>query len=73
MSTVKVRNWLIVVYAMIAATVLIGGKLNQIATDSNSSLPVDVTADLAAEGAVVCRSPETLLQQLLALAEARNP
>ena len=34
--------------------VLIGGRLNQIPSGSNTSLPVDVTDELRAAGAVVC-------------------
>ena len=37
-----------------ALPVLIGGRLNQIPEDSNSSLPRDVTSDLSAAGAVPC-------------------
>ena len=51
---------------------LIGGKLNQIAKDSNSSLPVDVSQDLAAAGAVVCPNPAVMLRELLDLAEGRQ-
>jgi len=51
---------------------LIGGKLNQIPKDSNSSLPVDVSADLEAAGAVVCRTPGVMLEALLHLAEERQ-
>ena len=51
---------------------LIGGKLNQIAKDSNSSLPVDVAGELEAAGAVVCRTPEVMLQKLLDLAREKK-
>ena len=45
--------------------VLIGGRLNQIPDDSNSSLPVDVDAELGAAGAIVCRDMQALLPALL--------
>jgi methylmalonyl-CoA mutase cobalamin-binding subunit len=44
--------------------VFIGGKLNQIPDDSADSLPVDVSTDLAASGAIVCRTVEELLERL---------
>ena len=52
---------------------LIGGKLNQIAKDSNSSLPVEVTGELEAAGALVCRTPSVMLGHLLELAGTRTP
>ncbi len=48
--------------------VLIGGRLNQIPDSSNSSLPVEVDAELAQAGAAVCRRVEDLLPRLLKLA-----
>ena len=58
--------------------ILIGGRLNQIPEGSNSSLPMDVGAELAAEGAVVCRSAAELLPALAVLrrggqAKPRDP
>ena len=50
--------------------ILIGGRLNQIPEGSNSSLPMDVGAELAAEGAVVCRSAAELLPALAVLRRA---
>lgn len=44
--------------------VFIGGKLNQIPEDSNSSLPVDVTSDLTSLGAIPCESVETMIEKL---------
>jgi methylmalonyl-CoA mutase cobalamin-binding subunit len=52
--------------------VFIGGKLNQIPDDSPSSLPVDVTADLRALGAVPCPQVEGMLTELLKLAWERD-
>ncbi len=52
--------------------VLVGGRLNQIPEASNSSLPVEVTAELAAAGATVCESVEAALPALLALARAKG-
>lgn len=43
----------------------LGGKLNAIPPDSNSSLPVDVSAELEAAGAKVCRSVGDMLDHLL--------
>jgi methylmalonyl-CoA mutase cobalamin-binding subunit len=47
--------------------VLIGGKLNQIPDGSNTSLPVDVTAKLGGEGAIVCAEIEDAVPALLEL------
>jgi len=44
--------------------VLIGGRLNQIPEGSNSSLPMDVADQLAAEGARVCRQAGDLVAAL---------
>ncbi|MEE8144405.1 MAG: hypothetical protein V3T57_03255, partial [Kiloniellales bacterium] len=52
--------------------VLIGGRLNQIPPGSNTSLPVEVTDELSALGAVVCREVEDALPVLVALANARG-
>ena len=48
--------------------VLIGGKLNQIPDQSNSSLPRDVTREIQARGAVACQGPDALFAVLLRLA-----
>jgi methylmalonyl-CoA mutase cobalamin-binding subunit len=50
--------------------VLLGGRLNQVPAQSNTSLPVEVTMELAAAGAVVCHEVEDAVATLLALAEA---
>lgn len=47
--------------------ILIGGRLNQIPEGSNSSLPVDVGAELTAAGALVCRAASELLPALAML------
>jgi methylmalonyl-CoA mutase cobalamin-binding subunit len=52
--------------------IFIGGKLNQIPEDSPSSLPVDVTGQLRALGAVVCHRVEDMLEELLQTAEGRS-
>lgn len=44
--------------------VFLGGRLNQVPDGSNTSLPVDVSGRLAAEGAVVCGSVDELLAHL---------
>lgn len=50
----------------------VGGKLNQIPDSSNTSLPVDVSEELVAKGAVVCRSVEDLLAALASMADRRG-
>jgi methylmalonyl-CoA mutase cobalamin-binding subunit len=52
--------------------VFIGGKLNQIPEDSPSSLPVDVTTELRALGAVPCPRVEGMLPQLLKLVQEQG-
>jgi hypothetical protein len=52
--------------------VLIGGRLNQVPSGSNSSLPVDVSAELAAGGAIICREIEDAVPALLAIAGERG-
>lgn len=52
--------------------VLIGGRLNQVPSGSNSSLPVDVSAELAAGGAIVCHEIEDAVPALLTIAGQRR-
>lgn len=52
--------------------VCIGGRLNQIPEDSNSGLPVDVSGELTQLGAIPCDTPERLVAELDAIAEARR-
>ncbi len=52
--------------------VFIGGKLNQIPADSNSSLPVDVSADIEAKGAITCQDVETMLTRLADIATSSS-
>ena len=47
--------------------IYIGGKLNQIPKDSNSSLPVRVDSDLSALGAVPCATIEEMLENLASI------
>ncbi|MEB8386008.1 cobalamin-dependent protein [Rhodobacteraceae bacterium KMM 6894] len=47
--------------------VLVGGKLNEIPADSNSSLPVDVSGDIRAAGAHPCAGLDDMLEVLLGL------
>ncbi len=56
----------------LAVPVFIGGRLNQIPDDSNTSLPVDVGAELEAAGAVVCRDYRDLFEGLAGLAGGDN-
>ena len=48
----------------VSAPVLIGGRLNQIPKDSNSSLPVDVSQELTQLGVIVCRDVEAVAPAL---------
>jgi methylmalonyl-CoA mutase cobalamin-binding subunit len=52
--------------------VLIGGRLNQVPEGSNTSLPVDVTSELKAEGAIVCEEVEGAVPALLSIAAHRT-
>ncbi|MEE9209093.1 MAG: hypothetical protein V3U23_01475, partial [Kiloniellales bacterium] len=51
--------------------VFIGGRLNQIPSGSNTSLPVDVSAEIAAAGAVACKGLEEMLSRLVDMARER--
>src|SRR5262249_48627261 len=44
--------------------VFIGGKLNRIPDGSNTSLPVDISAELASAGATVCKSVDSMVAAL---------
>ncbi|WP_029351040.1 cobalamin-dependent protein [Bosea sp. 117] len=48
--------------------VCIGGRLNQVPDDTNSGLPVDVTADIEKLGVVPCATPAALVDVLSSLA-----
>ena len=52
--------------------VMIGGQLNQIPEESDSSLPLDVGPELEEQGAVVCRSVEDAMPCLIELTETRE-
>lgn len=52
------------------ARIFIGGRLNEILDDTDSSLPVDVSNELRQSGALPCRRVEELIA---ALAEADDP
>ena len=54
-----------------AIPVCIGGRLNQIPDDSNSGLPVDVSAEIRAIGVTPCDTPEGLIALLADLAATR--
>lgn len=51
--------------------VFVGGKLNRVPDGSNSSLPVNIRAELAEAGAIVCTNVETMLAKLTELASRR--
>ena len=59
--------------AGVALPVCIGGRLNQIPEDSNSGLPVEVSSEIRALGAIPCASIEALVPVLQGLAETLNP
>jgi methylmalonyl-CoA mutase cobalamin-binding subunit len=50
------RNSEIIIY--------IGGKLNQVPDDSNSSLPVDVRSELKSHGAIPCTTIENMIEHI---------
>jgi len=53
----------------IRCPILMGGRTNQILPETVSSMPVDVSEELVSEGAIVCRSMDDLIPQLISLAE----
>lgn len=53
--------------------VLVGGQLNQIPRDTQSSLPVDVTQELRDRGAIVCPSLVDAVPALCTYFEHRRP
>ena len=46
-------------------------RLNRVPDASNTSLPVDMSAEIAEAGAVVCRGLDDMLERLTAMAEQR--
>jgi methylmalonyl-CoA mutase cobalamin-binding subunit len=54
----------------VSIPVFVGGKLNRVPDGSNSSLPVDVSAEIAATGAVVCPGVETMLARISEMAKS---
>ena len=53
----------------LAIPVFIGGKLNRVPDGSNSSLPVDVSKEIAATGAIVCSGVEIMLDRIAEIAK----
>jgi methylmalonyl-CoA mutase cobalamin-binding domain/chain len=51
--------------------VFIGGKLNRIPDGTNTSLPVDISNEIAAAGAIVCTAVDGMIAQLLQVARNR--
>ena len=51
--------------------IFIGGRLNQVPDGSPSSMPVDVTGELEALGAVVCQRVDDMLETLVEMAQER--
>jgi methylmalonyl-CoA mutase cobalamin-binding subunit len=58
--------------AGLAIPVFIGGRLNQVPPNSNTSLPVDVSADIAEAGATPCTTPDDLVLPLARMARERT-
>ncbi len=56
----------------LAVPIFIGGKLNRIPGDSQTSMPVDVTDDLRELGLKVCLSVEDMLVELVEIAREKN-
>ncbi|MFX0125560.1 MAG: cobalamin-dependent protein [Candidatus Hodarchaeota archaeon] len=52
--------------------IFVGGKLNQIPDDSPTSLPIDVTKELGAMGAIVCHQVEDMLENLFKKTKERK-
>jgi len=52
--------------------VYIGGKLNQVPESSNTSLPVDIRAQLRRAGALPCDTVSEMLSHLAALAREKS-
>jgi methylmalonyl-CoA mutase cobalamin-binding subunit len=66
------RRYVTAVLAALAARgavlpVLVGGKLNEVPQDSNTGLPVDVSAELAALGALPCAGLDQMHRALAGL------
>jgi methylmalonyl-CoA mutase cobalamin-binding subunit len=57
--------------AGLTVPILIGGRLNQVPQGSNTSLPVDVSSELEAEGAIVCTEVEDAVPALIQAAQQR--
>jgi methylmalonyl-CoA mutase cobalamin-binding subunit len=55
----------------VAVPIFVGGKLNRIPDGSNTSLPVDISKELAAAGAIVCPGVEAMLERMTEMAAAR--
>lgn len=56
----------------LSTPILIGGRLNQIPEGSNTSLPVDVSEELSAQGAIVCNEIEDCVPALIAIGENKK-
>lgn len=52
--------------------VFIGGRLNQVPKGSNTSMPVDVSGEIAGLGAIACANVEDMLVRLAEIANARD-
>lgn len=64
---IKLRNELEVINLKLP--IFIGGKLNQVKDDDQSSMPVDVSKELGQLGVTVCLTVENLLEQLIRMVQ----
>jgi methylmalonyl-CoA mutase cobalamin-binding subunit len=56
----------------VAMPVFVGGRLNRVPDGSNSSLPVDISKELSAVGAIVCPDVNAMLDRIAAMAAERS-
>jgi methylmalonyl-CoA mutase cobalamin-binding subunit len=55
----------------VAAPIFVGGKLNRVPDGSNTSLPVDISDELQAAGAIACPGIEAMLDRIARMAAER--
>ena len=53
--------------------IYVGGRLNQVPSTSNTSLPVDVTNAVAQAGAIPCEAVEGMLERLVKSQKVDQP
>jgi methylmalonyl-CoA mutase cobalamin-binding subunit len=55
-----------------ATPIFVGGRLNRVPDGSNTSLPVDISKELSAVGAIVCPGVEAMLDRITQMATERS-